>query len=408
MFGQLKNIFSKSKSQIGIDLGSSAIKLVEINPDKGRFKLETYGFAYFESVSSFVNVPRKGAAQSFFLEKSETRHEELFQFTPDAGFVPEIVSSREIGQIIKELLKDAKVKSKNAYFSIPSFKTFSTIIELPEMPEEEIKAAIPYEAKKYIPVPLEDVILDWSIIGRKQGVLAGEPAVGQQPNSERSEPVLIKKDYSESETEKISEDGEMAEALASVGQTAKGETEKIPEAPAIQLLVVAIFKEIIEKYTDIARAAGLEIKALEPESFSLARSLVGGESGLFAIVDIGSSFINITLVENGTVKIIHNTEKNISRATGQLQNESVVQALQKVINLYRNKFGIEDFSQKPICILTGGSVLALNLAGAIQRQFGGEVYIGDPFSRTNYPEILDATLKEIGPPLSVAVGLAMR
>jgi Tfp pilus assembly PilM family ATPase len=114
------------------------------------------------------------------------------------------------------------------------------------------------------------------------------------------------------------------------------------------------------------------------------------------------------LVENGAVKIIHNTEKNISRATGQLQNESVVQALQKVINLYRNKFGIEDFSQKPICILTGGSVLALNLAGAIQRQFGGEVYIGDPFSRTNYPEILDATLKEIGPPLSVAAGLAMR
>ena len=73
--------------------------------------------------------------------------------------------------------------------------------------------------------------------------------------------------------------------------------------------MVAILKEAVAKYTKIARMSNLEMGALEPESFSLARVLVGESKDLLVVADIGFSFTNIALVDQGSIRIVKNTRK---------------------------------------------------------------------------------------------------
>ncbi len=177
MLEWVQNIFRmKPKSKLGIDLGSSTIKLVELSSDKEAPKLLTYGLAYFNAenslaakISSFSGAGSPGESQnnaSDFNSISETVFGNL--------------SSQEIGQILKELMNRSQARSKVAHFSIPAFATFSTVVDLPSMSMEEIGAAVPFEARKYIPVPLEEVVLDWAVIpagGKKPSL----PNPGQSP-----------------------------------------------------------------------------------------------------------------------------------------------------------------------------------------------------------------------------------
>jgi len=367
-FKKVRDLFKKKpKTRLGIDLGSSTIKLVEISSlPAGGLKLETYGLAYLAN-----------------------------EYTED-------LSNKEIAQVIRELISQAKVKTNIAYFSLPVFATFSTLIDLPVMSKEELAAAIPYEAKKYIPVPLEEVALDWSVITADQ---TADQLRGSNADQDQRKSVL-----------KISD-----------------------RSAGIQVILVAILKEVIEKYTKISQMANLEIRFLEAESFSLARSLVGQAQGSFILIDIGSRFTDITLVKDGSVRVIHNAKKVISpirsqtgntfsrlpenmesvypssiseltsngvdQKTGQLNKESLVQEVERVINLYRAKYNhLENIK----CILTGRGALTTSLVDYLKEKFNFEVLIGNPFSQVAYPEILEPVLKEIGPSLSVAVGLAMR
>lgn len=326
-FKKVGGVFKKKpKTRLGIDLGSSAIKLVEISSlPAGGLKLETYGLAHL------------------------------------ANEYTENLSNKEIAQVIRELASQAQVKTNIAYFSLPVFATFSTLIDFPIMPEEEMAAAIPYEARKYIPVPLEEVALDWAVI--------------QQPTTN------------------------------SPAKISKGNLGGQDQQPTVQVILVAILKEVIEKYTKISQMANLEIKVLEAESFSLARSLIGQVQGSIILIDIGARFTDITLARDGSVRVIHNAKKVIDQKTGQLNKESLVQEIERVINLYRAKYNhLENIK----CILTGRSALASNLVDYLKEKFNYDVLIGNPFSQIAYPRILEPILKEISPSLSVAVGLAMR
>ena len=71
---------------------------------------------------------------------------------------------QEIVWGLKELIKKGGIKSKDVVASIPSFSTFTTVIEMPYLSEQELAKTLPFEARKYIPIPLNEVVLDWSII----------------------------------------------------------------------------------------------------------------------------------------------------------------------------------------------------------------------------------------------------
>ncbi|KKR03954.1 MAG: type IV pilus assembly protein PilM [Parcubacteria group bacterium GW2011_GWF2_39_13b] len=347
-------------------MGSSTIKLVEVLPKEKKMKLETYGLAYFSAEGFKSKFSEEKQFAEIYKSEVEQTSETIFRQGSSTGSIFDVLSNKEISKIVRELRVQSKAKANMAYFSLPVFATFSTIIELPDMPREEIAAAIPFEAKKYIPIPLEDVELDWMFVEK--------PAADQ--DNQNSEGALV----------------------------AKNEQ---PEK--IQIILVAILKEAIEKYLKIAKAANIGVLALEPESFSLVRSLVNSGSGkeTTLLIDIGSSFADIILVDKGAIRLVRNDKKRLEAETGQIDKALLASRIKESIGLYQNKGqGIKN--EKVKCVLTGGSALAPELADFLAKELNQEVLIGNPFSGIEYDKILEPALKEVGPSLSVAAGLAMR
>ncbi len=312
----------KYTTQIGIDLGNSAIKVVELSKQEGRLQLVNYALA-----------------QS---------NEEILGLSD--------LKSEEIAAVLKSLLLAAKIGTRRASISLPVERTFSTVIDMPMMKQEEMAAAIPYEAQKYVPVPIDEVVLDWSVI----------------PESSLSKP-----------------------ADATEGDV-KAETEAGAKKTTISILIVAVPKDIIDKIIQIAKLAGLEISALEQEAFSLTRSLIGNDNGAYLIADFGSKCTDLIVVEQGLVRLSHSLET--------VNKESILMEMDRIVNLYQMRYN----KKVGQCLMTGGGAADKEKIDFLAGKLKLPIKLGNPLARVSHQPILDRAIDDLSLQLSVAVGLAMR
>ncbi len=344
-----------SKGNLGIDIGTASIKIVELEKQNGRFVLNNYGIFELKNV---INA------------NPETEEEKSILNLPDG----------EIVWGIKEVIKKSKISSRNVIASIPSFSTFATVIEMPYLSEAELAKSIPFEARKYIPIPLDQVILDWSIIG----------VTGDGPK------------------------------------------------PTVEIFLAAVPKNDTTRYQKIMAEAGLSLKALELENSALIRSLLGNDLEPTAIVNIGGRSTSILIVNKGYERLAHNYEvggfeitKSIARSLD--ISEEKAETLKKKIGLQEldenivNKamVSLVDMmafeTKKPISsyetsknqkvsrvLLVGGMVNMPNFLNYFQTKLGQDVFIGNAFARVVYPDGLKPVIQELASTFAVATGLAMR
>ena len=350
-----------SKSKLGIDIGTSSIKVVELSTSGGRFKLENYGL--FEL---------KG-------QKGRTESQNILQL-PD----------EEIVWGLQQVLKQAKFGSKDVVASIPSFSTFTTVIQMPYLSEEDLAKAIPFEARKYIPIPLDEVVLDWSIIG-----IVDQPAGGAT----------------------------------------------LPEGsgkPTVEVFLAAVPKDQTARYQRIMQTAGLRLVALELENAGLIRGLLGNDLSPSAIVNIGGRSTSMVVVSKGFERLSHNYEiggfeitKAIARSLNisiekaeELKhklgltdsNENIIrEAMVSLVDMmiFETKKTISTFEESKNqkvdrVILVGGIVNMPNFSDYFRVRLGREVYVGNVFSRIVHPQELTPIVQELSNNFSIAAGLAMR
>ncbi|MEA2020272.1 MAG: type IV pilus assembly protein PilM, partial [Patescibacteria group bacterium] len=151
---------------------------------------------------------------------------------------------KKLAEAVKNTMEEAGIKSSQVVASLPESKIFTRVIEMPKMSEKELKSSLEYEAERYIPFPVESAVFDSEIVS-------------------------------------------------------KGENSK-----KMQVLLVAAPESLVTRYLDILEGAGLEILALEPETVSLVRALVGrGEKAAVPtlLVSIGSSTTDLVITENGKI-----------------------------------------------------------------------------------------------------------
>ncbi len=370
MFQALKKIFTiKPKKFLGIDIGTSFIRVVEIEKHGQDRQLDNYGD--IES-SSF----RK---QSFRTSKKNT-------FS---------LSNKIIAEAILAILSEAEIQTKEVNFSIPDFCSFFTSFNLPVMSKEEIPEAIRYHVRPLIPLPLEEIALDWSII--------------------------------------------------------EGQISKTP----LKVLVVAIPREVVLQYQEIAEFTNLKSKFLESEVFALTKSLSENKEikKVISLVDIGSRSSTCNIVEGKTLK----TSYSFNIAGNEL-TEAIVRSLNVKYNeaeILKKKYGLayinepkeiveesqnrnlfgkdvskilvpltdlileeikkvfRDFYRKEgkevdKVILSGGVALMPGLRDYFANELKKEVVKANPFLGISYPPTLATTLESIGPVYGVAVGLALK
>ncbi len=354
----LSNLFSshKSKSALGVDIGSSSLKVVQLRKERGTIILETYGEL---ALGPYANVA-----------------------VGQATNLPADV----IAKTLTDLLREANVTTTDSGVSIPSARSLIAFVELPyrDDPDEQ-HTIIELEARKYIPMPVSEVQLNWFIL----------------PNN-------------------------------------KEQDQRNNPSKTIQVLLVAVHKDEINLLESVVHSAGLVASFFEIEIFSTIRSIVDEPAKPVMIIDIGAAYTKMYVVEQRVVGSSHSISRggeDITKAIAVASSIETEQAekikkekgfsdkdddlVHKVMkNMYSEIFSeakrvitqFETIHHRTVSkvILTGGGGVTKGLVHYAQIFFAIETHVADPFAKTKAPEFMRSTLKDIGPEFSVAVGIALR
>lgn len=367
MENPFKNLFQKKgTSVLGIDIGSSAIKIVQLRKKGGKAVLETYGAL---ALGPYAGVA-VGRATNLPLEKTITA--------------------------LKDILREAHTTTTRGGVAIPFSSSFMTTMELPTSNERQLATMVPLEARKYIPVPITEVSLDWSIIPKD--LLKSEEAA--------------------------------QEANLPAGQ-------KIEKT---DILVVAIHNDTLAEYQSIVEQAKLDAGFFEIEIFSTMRSVVEKSAETVMILDIGAASTKLYIVERGGVRLSHTINRGSQDITSSISSSlgvSVEQAevmkrtvgyaktssdgkdvsglvtltldfifgeAQRVMLSYQHKHA----KQITKVVLVGGGSAMKGILDIAKTMLKTEVVQGDPFSKVEAPAFLTDVLKANGPEFAVALGIALR
>jgi len=301
---------------------------------------------------------------------------------PGKGMESEAESDlAQVAAAIKKLVTDTKITSKDVNLSLPESKVFTRIIKLPQLTDQEVSSAISWQAEQYIPIPIKEASVDYQIVGRREPQ-AGKPG-------------------------------------------------------AVEVLLIAAPKVLVEKYIKVITSAGLTAINVETELSSLARSLAP-QNQTVLVVDLGATSSDLGLVENGqlvvgnsiatggtalTRAVSTNFSINTSQAeeykksyglrSDQLEGKVrgalepafrvVIDDIKKTIQYYKTELGRKE--PVAIVILSGGVAGMPELASYLAEQLGIEVSIGDPFYKVEKDNRTN-DFSSYAPLYGVAVGLA--
>lgn len=343
------SLFFSDNYYLGIDIGDSSLKMVELKKEGSRLILANYGFT--ENVTGV-------------------------QFT-------KLEDPEYLAAAINKVRRESGIKSKRAVVSLPTFSVFSSIINVVNNDRKILPEAVREEARKVIPLPLEEMILDWKII---------PSADGKKSNN-------------------------------------------------LNIFLTGSPKKLVRRYIDIFAKAKLELVSLETETFSLIRCLLGDDPSTVMIVEIGSNSTDIVIVKESIPVISRSLEvcsKTVTNILAKNMNISTVKAEQFKLDLSMTMGGSgKSFDLPPAIvsavqpilneieymldffntnykgkvekvILSGGGAMMFGLSEYFSKKLDLSVFVGDPWARIDYKTELKGVISEVGPRLSVAIGLAMR
>jgi len=343
-------LFSTSNSFLGIDIGASGVKIVELKKEGDEARLFSYGFSEYKQVENKDN-----------------------KYKNDPAY---------IAHLLNKVWQKAGMTSKNAVAALPTFSVFSSIISLSNVSKKDLKSAIYWEAKKVIPLPLDEMVLNWR------------------------------------EVKEESKDGK----------------------DNVKVFLTGAPKTLVSKYIDIFKKAQINLLSLETETFSLVRSLLGNDKSTIMLVEMGAGTTDLAIIDKSipilsrsidiggdtiTRAISNNLSIGVERAEQfkydlgikSIDSESSVipktisESIAPIINEIKytlNLFQGKNEKQVEKIVFSGGSSMLIDFTSYLSKIIDKQVFIGDPWHRISYPEDLKPTLNEVGPRMSVAIGLALR
>lgn len=342
----------KEHSVLGVDIGSSSLKVVQLRKEGGKAILETYG--------ELALGPYGGS--------------EVGQATN--------LSAEQVSETLRDLLREAKVTTANCGVSIPFSRSLLSLVDLPyRRNKEEQKTIIELEARKYIPVPISEVQLDWFIVPKK------------------------------------------------------GPKEDEVEQKDIEVLIVAVHNDELAFLQKVMAGAALEASFYEIEIFSTIRAVVDEPVKPVLVLDIGAASTKIYVIEQGVVAFSHSISigsQDITRAIAVSSGVSISRAetvkkeegigsdpehgstelvFSRIFSEARRVIVQYETSNKKSVssvVLTGGGGVTRSLSVYAKNIFSIDVNVANPFAKTEAPAFMRPILEDIGPEFAVAVGLALR
>ena len=283
---------------------------------------------------------------------------------------------------IRQLIQQTGVNTKNVVLGIPSSKMFATVVDFQNLPEKELNNALLYQADQFIPTAVSDSKIDWRVIGP-----------------------------SPSDPEKI------------------------------EIVLASITKKYGESRLNTVEGAGLNVIAMEPDAFALARSLYPQDSqDAVLIIDMGANSTDLVITSGGSLRLARSiptggntlvkaAEQNLSvdekqamqfvykfgliqdKLEGQVYKaltttiDSLVNEIDKSIKFFTTRYNKQPVSK---IIVTGRASVLPEFPVYLVNKTNIAVEIGNAWLNTNYPQASHNELMSVANQYAVAAGLAER
>ncbi len=350
MFGLFEK---KAQNVLGLDISSSSVKLLELSRSGNRFRVESYAVA---------SLP------------------------PNAVVEKNINDLEGVGDAIAKVVGQAKAKNKNIAIAVSGSAVITKVIEMEAgLTEDQTETQIQVEADQYIPYPLDEVAMDFEVLGP---------------------------------------------------------SERDPEI--VEVLLAACRKENVELRTDAADLAELETKIVDVEAYSMERafSLIQDQmdydaNHVVAIVDIGATMTTLSVLVDGVTVYTREQlfggkqlteeiqrryglsfeEAGVAKKQGGLPEdyeqevlepfkEAVVQQVTRSLQFF---FSSSQYNEVDYIVLAGGVAAMPDLTELVQEKLGMPTLAANPFANMSVASKVNAvSLGNDAPAMMIACGLAMR
>jgi type IV pilus assembly protein PilM len=307
----------------GLDINDSSLKAIKLRKKQDRFFVDSLG-----EIGISEGVIESGVIRD---EKS-------------------LVSA------IREARMDSgkKIRTKYVVASLPEKESFLVVVQMPKMKEEELKKAVIFEAENYIPLPVENVYLDYQII----------KSAGSDNNH-------------------------------------------------LEVLVAATPKSIVDSYVACIKSAGLIPVALEIESQAIARALVSENNKQpLLLIDVGEKRTDFIVYAENSIRFADSapiSKNQVNSKDAKYLKKDFIGSVRKYLDFYQDHAEQEHFSRSQIekIIISGRLNDYKSLTNYLSKELGVLVEKGNPFANL----VLNNNVR-IDPdsllPFSRALGLAIR
>jgi type IV pilus assembly protein PilM len=361
MLSLLKNFNSGFLNSLGgkdgyvaLDIGSSSIKLVEAAVDKSGYRLLNLGI---------MPLPDNAIQNNM------------------------VVESRPVVDVIRRLIQETGVKSKQVISAVPGRAVIMKKVQMPKQDPAELEANIEFEAQNIIPESLQNVNLDHQVLSEIDG------------------------------------------------------------GNKLDVLLVAVKKEIVNSYTAVIEAAGLTPAVIDVDYFALENMyetnyLTDDESGVVALINIGAQYTTITLLQNAvstftgdlslggayftdslarqlnvatesaeafkTTGVAEGKNQAEFDATLRSSSEELAEEVRRTVSLYGAAPSEDGDGLKTIFLSGGGAKLSV-VRSLFEERMGVPVRLSDPFRGFTVNRNINRDyLEQVAPYFAVGAGLSVR
>lgn len=342
-------IISGVSDFFGLDIGTTAVRLVQLTGGGPTKTLVRYGQTPIDSKLS--------------LSDAKADHQ-------------------KVADIVKKLVTEAGVTSRNVAVGIPSQHVFTTIVDIDRLTPSELAQTIKFQADSLIPTPIDESKIDWALLG-------------DSPNDQTK----------------------------------------------VEVLLSSVPNEYVEARLDMLESIGLNVIAFEPDNLALSRAMIAPDSSVAQlVVDIGKMSTDLVIVTGGlphltrsiptgSEAIIKSAMQNLSidynqaeqfvfkfgltkdKLEGQIYQgiigtiELLITDIEKSIKYFENRYKTQKIGG---IILTGGASALPEFPLFVANRFGVNVEIGNAWRNVGYTQDKQNDLLAISNHFGVAVGLAER
>ena len=347
-------MFASKKDIVGIDVGSSSVKIVRLRESRGTYHLVNIGLMPQEPETIVDNM---------------------------------IMDSTAIVDVVKNLMSGMKIKSKRVATSISGHSVIIRKIMLPIMTEEELEASIQWEAEQYIPFDVSEVNIDFQILGPDE----------KDPSQMSVMLVAAKKEYVDDFVAVFSEAG-LEPVVMDI------------DCFAVENMFdvnYGFIEDEVVALVDMGSSA-ISVNVLKGEVSVFTRDI---QSGGNLLSEELQKRLGISREEAERAKL---GERNIEDVDPDSIDEVLQDAIENLVQEVQRSLDFfsatsTDAKVKKI-YLTGGVSSSSLVCETLGSRLGVAVEVIDPFRNVvvNEKEFDSEYLKAVGPMFSVAVGLAMR